>query len=645
MAEIVETIPFDFNSIYKSVEQKFADKNYDIEEGSNTSQLITAMSYLVSMLNVNTAVNVNETILTLANKRNNVLQTARVLGYEIAHKQSYRYELTLTFAVGGTFDIPKYSEFTAEGKTFYYFGNGGSFTVADGGSVDIEVKEGTLRKFETTPELNYKIKEITDDSGRTVPEYYIDIPFIDVEDDGLEVSLSYIDDDGLAVSESWSRTNQFMIDTDTLLNKNFVRLDNIDYNTPRIYFKLSNVGRDLKIGTDVSVNVLTTSHVNGGLTDPMALVLPVGIKGSAVITDAKASFVGADEETISSIKANAPLFHNSANRAVTKSDYIAICNRQTPVRYSHVWDGEDVYPKHAGHIYFSFLPSTNIRNLPLVDGETKYALDETSYVYNDNWFLQDTEIKNNEDGVFDVLDNYKIPTLEFTHFNPTYVDFNYKVNIVRYSINASKADVNASVMSIIDNYFKNYDETTTVLNPEAVENFNYEYFQSSLTKRIDTHLTDITGFNIELDTKIMLTSKNISTSTDDNTKQSIYVYLGVPFETYVENEEVNSANLPKIDTINFIGGANLSIGSVFAYHSNIGMYETDVLLGNLVVGKYQIHTGTKQYIVIELFINDVAGVITNADFTEKKYIDLVYPSPNIKFLRNTIPRLKTVAFH
>ena len=56
MAEIIETVPFNFDDTYKGIEDLFAEKGYDIEEGSNTAQLITAMAYISSMLNVNTAV-------------------------------------------------------------------------------------------------------------------------------------------------------------------------------------------------------------------------------------------------------------------------------------------------------------------------------------------------------------------------------------------------------------------------------------------------------------------------------------------------------------------------------------------------------------------------------------------------------------
>ena len=91
-----ETIPFNFDDIFSNVQAKFEANGYDTQPGSNTMQLVTAMSYLISMLNTNTAVNINENLLTLARKRNNILQDARLLGYEPGNKVSYHYELELT---------------------------------------------------------------------------------------------------------------------------------------------------------------------------------------------------------------------------------------------------------------------------------------------------------------------------------------------------------------------------------------------------------------------------------------------------------------------------------------------------------------------------------------------------------------------
>ena len=59
MAKIKETVPFSFDDLYTKTATKFIENGYDVQEGSNTMQLVTAMSYLISMLNTNTAVNIN----------------------------------------------------------------------------------------------------------------------------------------------------------------------------------------------------------------------------------------------------------------------------------------------------------------------------------------------------------------------------------------------------------------------------------------------------------------------------------------------------------------------------------------------------------------------------------------------------------
>ena len=129
---IKQTIPFNYDEIYTAVQDKFVAKGYDIQEGSNTMQLVSAMSYLVSMLNANTAININETLLTLARKRNNILQDSRILGYEPGNKVSYQYKLSLLFTpnkdendnfIATSFSIPKYTVFTANSKNYYYMGD------------------------------------------------------------------------------------------------------------------------------------------------------------------------------------------------------------------------------------------------------------------------------------------------------------------------------------------------------------------------------------------------------------------------------------------------------------------------------------------------------------------------------------------
>lgn len=562
MADITETVPFNFNEIYASIQEKFLDKGYDVEEGSNTAQLITAMAYLTSMLNVNTAVNINETLLPLATKRTSAMQDARVLGYEVPHKQSYEYRLTLQFTAGNH-TIPKYTSFTYDGKTYYFLGNSIELkNVAEGYTIQINVKEGTLYKFEDyQATLSTTTDLIEDSNGNLVPQYYVDIPYIDVERSGLEVFLTYYDDSGnLFKREQWYQSKQFMVDVDTVLNKEYIRIDNIDYSTPRIYFKLSGVGTNVRVGTVVEINVLTTSGTEGGISD---ITNAAGIKHTLpniTVTNISLLMQGSDVEELEDIKLNASMFYNSANRAVTKQDYVAISNRHQAVKTSMVWGGDDEFPKCPGHIWFSFLPSANVRNHNATDEyNVEYNIDNPEDLI--NWYIENTEIRSVEyttdgqlinPGVWDVLDRYKIPTLEFHNRHPIYLDFEYNLEILKYNIKTSKADIHQDVFNVINNYF------TGVNEDKPIEDFEIEYFHSSLEKRIDNNLSDITGFNNSITTKIMLSKNNIAIENVVPDYRDIFIPLSIPFENYFDTDgELIISKLPSIDTNQFIEGLDL----------------------------------------------------------------------------------------
>jgi hypothetical protein len=967
---IKETIPFNFDDNYAYIANKFAEKGYDIEEGSNTMQLVTAMSYLISMLNANCAVNINETLLTQARKRTMVLEDARILGYEIEHTQSYIYKFSLNFNEIGNFSIKRYTSFLSGDYIYYYMGqeieefpiiagdlvdkhyycneitqaqsivlaadlistygddfgtswnssfgwaefddnldtlgnveisnvipeadisgslnnkywllsspttdyyiwynvnssgtdpaiagktgievavatddlgssvalatklaidavidfdasistgtaesisitaeanvsssldgkyflisqpSGGyyvwfdctgstadpaladltgikitlttddtdqtvsdlivtavdaitgfgasnvsgtsptitivnddvgsvsdagegttgwviptinvqgvdrvvtisnadvgvvttltdgntlwssGFTVSQVGTVfadefiadalnninatlkqyigiviQIEVYEGILHKYSNNLDtLTHIIEsEITiDENGNeitTVP-YYVDVPFTNVEEHGLNVFLTYIDQAGNQhEKEEWERSNSFMIDSDTELIKQFVRLDNIEFKTPRIYFKLGEVGNELRVGTLIYINVLVSSGINGAITTD-----PVPNSLNADIMEYSLSIAGAEEEATESIRQNAPLFHNTANRVITKPDYIAFCNRQATVKYSDVWDGHYEYPQVSGYIWFSFYPATVVRTLLPINTATNAQylmdlLDDRS-----NWYMEDTGETNEIQDIFDYLSNFQIPTLIFQHRQPVYMNFNYEIEIIKYSAGLTNKEQHTTVFNVVNNYFTGSTVET------GVETFKFEYFNSNLTKRIDTALTDITGLNISLTTTLELTEKNINTEKEtavpDVFYQEIRAHLGMPYEDVIdENGDITTDNLPNITTTNFIGSDTLSVdygsGVVSAITGSTQLTTYDILLGVTKIGEYRVFDTLDPDIELIFYVNSTGGYTTGidlVDLTNTLQISVVYPTPNMRFSRNTIPRLKSVNF-
>ncbi|WXB47873.1 baseplate protein [Vibrio phage VB_VaC_TDDLMA] len=659
---VKQTIPFNFDEVYAHIEKKFEEKGYDTEEGSNTMQLVTAMAYMTSMLNANTAANVNETILTLARKRKMALYDARVLGYEVSHIQSYRYNLTLEFSEPGTYRINKYDEFTSGDKTYYYMGNTTDSFVVSGTPVEktIEVIEGTRKSYEDEDTLRVVIENEYDTVNEVwYPQYFVDLPFRNIEEDGIEVFLTYYNQDGdFFRKEEWTKTNQYMIDADSTLNKEFVRLDDIEYGTSRIYFKIGDIGRNLRVGTIVEMNALISSGEEGAITST-----PVPTSLNATVTNYELVVQGAGEESIDSIKQNAPLFNNTANRVVTKSDYLAFCNRQTSVKYTDAWDGQDEYPGRPGYVWLSFIPSTTSREFSDSDNPG-YTWTLNDYYDLENWYIEDSEVANIEN----ILSDYKIPTLRYKYRNPTYLDFDYDIKIARYNIKTSETDINEEIFNLIDNYFENGDTESG----SPAETFDFEYFQSNLIKRIDKSLTDIMGFDITLKTSINLNERLVNTETfepGDTPNQEIIFHLDFPYETLFDgNNDVIFANIPDIGTENFIASRNLYLDeSSIDRDTTTEITSIDIKLSadgqpndpnnDEIIGQMRIVNKSTADIEVRLYITSLDGYSVGIDPTLLEYpetivpgteygltLNVQYPSSNISFLRNTLPRLKSVNF-
>lgn len=669
---IKETIPFNFNETYQFIEQKLKEKGYDTEEGSNAMLLVSAMSYLTSMLNANTAVNVNELLLPLARKRNTILQDARVLGYEIEHRRSYQYIIDLEFENTTSSDkletVLKYSSFSVNDKTYYYMGDEFDILVPANGTAtkQIIVIEGNLKRFENNdPGLSVTIELTTDETGNEIAQRFVDIPYTNVEENGLEVFLTYFDEFGdFQNQELWTKSKTFMIDKDTILNKEYVRLDDIESRTPRIYFKLGDVGKEIRVGTIIQMNVLESSGEKGNIPQgtPAFEIKPNELF-NVKVTSYKLELEGAEEESLESVKINAPLFHNTANRVITKPDYIAFCNRLAKVEYTDVWDGHNEFPAFPGYIWFSFVSSNISRVIEATDiNNNNFLMQDLNN--DENWFLdqvpEDGSLDKDIEEIFLELEDYKVPTMRFFHRNPVYFDFDYTVEIVKYSAAKTRAQRNKQVFDVINNYFKGVDENGRRVEAVAVETYNYEYFQSNLAKRIDETLTDLMGFNISLKTTLNISPKNIIRRERGGTFDGLgnpltYLtelrfHLGFPYEDLRDqNNEYITDNLPRIRSENFEDGKTLAVDfTATPSVDNFNKITTyPVLLGTDIVGEYRVIDNELKNIEVILYIISAGGHSTGlkeSTFATHKEINVNYKSPNISFSRNTLPRLKQVNF-
>lgn len=686
MAEITQTVPYSFDEIYTNLVEKLGnDAPY---EGSNIAQLITSMSYLISMLNVNTAANINEMILPLASKRENILESARLLGYEPAKKLSFRYNITLTLSSeileSDKVIIEKYHKFTSGALSYYYMGED---TIEIYGPADtyytFEVIEGDLKTPDNDPQLLINLGTVYDNIAQgLVSKTYIDIPYTDIEDNGIELFLTYLDDSGKTrVDEKWSQSKQFLIDKDSVLKKEFLRKDDIDFKTARVHFKYAGIGNNVSAGTIIKVYALVSKGSLGEASAPFvssntALADLVTLTADLVVQ-------GADEETSASIKENAPLFFNTANRVITSLDYEAFCDRQSSILKSKIWGGDEEYPERPGEIWFSFLPKTKTRTFTPSLGNEDFLLDNKDSAVNN--FLEESEILTetyDEDGnainpgIWNILDEYKIPTMKFHNRHPVYLDFEYDISILKFRTTQSRSATYSDIFNIIDTYFKGtevYDDVGNIA--EYIEKFNVEYFNTNVIKRIDEYLTDASGFSLVLTNYINIYSKNLSKEHSDTNlaNTDCFFQFGLPYEDIFDIDgKLITSRLPDITTELTINGftGNLTVDwsdiitAAEDLHTRV-LIQADIKHNNIVIGSYKIFNSVKKYISINLFVQDnttdairpetqelelPTGVYLTSSLRKTHFdngIKLNFKtfSPNFKTRKNVIPRLTRVSFN
>lgn len=673
MAE--HTIPYNFDELYRNAQYILGRAGFDVSEGSNTSQLAATMAYMVASLNTNTAFNINETLLPFATKRKNILQDARVLGYEPKHKASYEYKAQFKIDpmyIGfGTLTIPRYSYVEVGKNRFYVWDdkdqeltlNLGTFklgkeilnptwikdsnfhtpnyedikgtyyyvkyneiqktisetemkfiyneaksqfekTLKD---FEIKVKEGTLvRATDDSKTLKRTLTQVSEDE--TVTTQYLDIPYTDVEEDGIHCYVDMFEGDNYQNGIEFTRTEDYFFERDgnENLKHKFLRLDDIEMGTPRIYFQYAGMGLGLPDDAVVSFDILISKGSEGSVTEGASGILKppeieletnttsqfknsFGLTISNLEVSLKLSKTGTEDEFNSSIQVNAPKVWNSAHRLITNLDYKSACNRNTLVRDSSVWGGEEEFPRAPGHIWFSFLKEFK-NDEAFKESETFNGFErenntltkkvnsedeENERVLFFKKYITGSEIFEGETSILGSLKNRYVPSLTFHHRHPLFLNFDYTINIMKYDLKQNADDLHKTLFEVIKNCF--------IGNDLSLENFETEYFHSNIVKRIDYSVSDLSGLTCKLETKIMLNEKTLVTENWDRKYKDIYIPLCVPFEQYFDSEGfLDISKLPNIDTEKFLRFSFLNSEPSEKLHPDTeGVEEYELLTGDL----------------------------------------------------------------
>ena len=334
---------------FLKTQSEFTD--YDFE-GSGLSTLLDVLAYNTHYNAYLANMVVNEMFLDSAVKRSSAVSIAKHLGYtpvstrgsvanlDIIVTNPTNLPASLTMdrytPFTSTVDGVAYTFLTIEAKTALRVGTTYTFS-------DVDVTEGTLLNY------SYVVSDTTPNSKYEIPNAAVDTTTMLVS---------------VQTSSSDTTTTTYTLTTDiTGLNgtSKVYFLEQNPQGNYQIYFGDGIIGKSLTAGNIVTIQymVATGSVVNVSSTVSQSFTAGTTIGGSSniAITVNSNSTGGADAESITSIKFNAPRVNASKNRAVTAADYEAlILSNYAGAESVSVWGGEDNDPPFYGRVIISLKP-------------------------------------------------------------------------------------------------------------------------------------------------------------------------------------------------------------------------------------------------------------------------------------------------
>lgn len=327
---------------------KFTDYDFD---GSGMSVLIDLLAYNTHYNAINANMAINEVFLDTAERRNNIVSHAKMLGYvPRSIVSSFAYvNITINNPSGSpaALTLDRGTVFTTTiNETQYNFTNLEAKTISAVNGVylfeNVQLNEGTLKTF------SYTVDSF--DSGQ-----YFQIPDNNADISTLTVKVR--DNDTSTAVEVYSLAKNFTdLKSDT---KAYFIQEGVD-GRYEIYFGDGIVGAKLSGGNVVVIEWLSTNGDSGNAASIFTLAGNVqGNTNATILTISKSAGGGAGEDS-DSIKFNAPLSYLAQNRVVTSDDYkTIILNNYANVETITVWGGEENDPPQYGKAYISIKPKNS----------------------------------------------------------------------------------------------------------------------------------------------------------------------------------------------------------------------------------------------------------------------------------------------
>jgi hypothetical protein len=350
----IQVTNLDFDSIkngfvnFLQGQSTFQDYNF---EGSGLNTLLDVLAYNTQYNAYYLNMVANEMFLDSAIQRSSVVSHAKLLGYvpTSATCPQAQVNVIVNNVNASSLTLPAYSNFlsAAVNGVNYNFVNPTSYTVNTVNNTatfnNVIIEQGVPATVSFTV------------SSATNPTYTFEIPDSTIDTSTLQVVVQ--------ASSSNVSYSIYNLATDYLTldgtSQVYFLQESLNGNY-QITFGDGAIGQQLNDGNIVTVNYLSTEGTSAAGSNSFTLMNTVGGYSPSAVNSVIQASSGANKESITSIKYQAPKAFAAQGRAVTVNDYItAIKQNNLGIAFDavSVWNGAENNPPVYGQIFVAVKPT------------------------------------------------------------------------------------------------------------------------------------------------------------------------------------------------------------------------------------------------------------------------------------------------
>jgi len=354
MATNLNVTELDFADIKQNLknflkqQSEFSDYDFD---GSGLNVLLDVLAYNTHYNALNAHYSLNESFLDSAQIRGNVVTRAKLLGYTPRSVLSPRGKVNIVVDISGEIGtIPTVLELkrgtklntVVSGEEFQYVVLETQQATLTGTTYtfnDVVIAEGSVR------ELKYRVDNDIENQKFQLTDYNADSSTLRVRVQSNEESSSfdiYTPFETLRGVDSTSKVYYLQENPSGFFE---------------VYFGDGITGFKPANNNIITLDYVITEGIESNGANNFDMLDDINGYSSITVTLASAATGGAEEETMESIRFNAPLTFISQNRAVTADDYAAIIKKEfSNIDSISTWGGEDNDPPDYGKVYIAIKP-------------------------------------------------------------------------------------------------------------------------------------------------------------------------------------------------------------------------------------------------------------------------------------------------